>query len=68
MAHTPVADMVREHNGDYLVAVEDLEESHSVLLAALQAVYSDIELQNVEGGSAELNLIVQAALVKAKER
>lgn len=32
------------------------------LFRALLAVYQDIELQNVEGGSAELNILVQEAL------
>ena len=36
------------------------------LLEALQAVYADIELQNVSGGSDELNLQVQAVLAKAE--
>ena len=34
--HTPVTDQVRESQGDYLVAVEDLESSHADLLAALK--------------------------------
>jgi len=32
------------------------------LFEALQAVYKDIELNNVKGGSDELNLLVQQAL------
>jgi len=36
------------------------------LLEALKAVYADIELQNVEGGSDELNLMVQMAISKAE--
>ena len=38
------------------------------LLAALNAVYSDIELNNVEGGSEELAFIVEQAIAKAEER
>ncbi len=37
------------------------------LLAALKAVYQDIELQNVPGGSCELNLMVQEALALAEK-
>ena len=37
------------------------------LYKALLAVYTDIELQNVEGGSDELNIIVQEALENYKE-
>lgn len=36
------------------------------LLEALLAVYADIELQNVKGGSDELNLMVQAAIAKVE--
>lgn len=32
------------------------------LLVALKAVYQDIELQNVPGGSDELNVLVQEAI------
>lgn len=39
---------------------------HDALVAALQAVYRDIELQNVPGGSDELNLMVQAALERVE--
>lgn len=35
--HTPITDMTREQKGDYLVAVEDLENSHTALLAAAKA-------------------------------
>ena len=35
------------------------------LLEALQAVYTDVELQNMPGGSEELNLLVQAAIAQA---
>ena len=37
--HTPtsVTDMVREGTGNYLVAVEELEESHAALVEALAA-------------------------------
>jgi len=35
------------------------------LLNALMAVYQDIELQNAEGGSDELNVLVQNAINKA---
>jgi len=38
----------------------------SVLYKALLAVYQDIELQNVEGGSDELNIQVQEALAEAE--
>ena len=41
--------------------------SHDKLLAALRAVYQDIELQNVPGGSCELNLMVQAAIREAEK-
>lgn len=36
------------------------------LLEALEAVYQDIELQNVNGGSDELNFMVQKAISKAR--
>ncbi len=36
--HTPITDMVRERDGDYLAAVEELEESRDDLLAVAQAV------------------------------
>ena len=36
------------------------------LLEALQAVYADLELQNVKGGSDELNIMVQKALAKGE--
>ena len=39
---TPVTDMAREGDGDYLAAVEDLEASHARLLAACKAVYEDL--------------------------
>ena len=53
---TPIAkQIVREHN------------NYEALLEALLAVYADIELQNVEGGSAELNVMVSSALAKAEE-
>ena len=35
---------------------------------ALLAVYQDIEIQNVIGGSAELNVMVSEALAKAEEK
>ncbi|MDO8751346.1 MAG: hypothetical protein Q7K03_09430 [Dehalococcoidia bacterium] len=35
---TPITDMVRERDGDYLAAVEELEESHGDLLAVAQAM------------------------------
>ena len=35
---TPITDMVRERDGDYLAAVEELEESRDGLLAVAQAV------------------------------
>jgi len=41
--------------------------NHEALLSALKKVYSDIELQNVEGGSNELNFIVQEAIEKAEQ-
>lgn len=56
-------------------SIEDAQEvlGNAYLIAsapdmyeALLAVYQDIELQNVDGGSAELNLIVQKALAKAE--
>lgn len=31
---TPVTNLVRDHEGDYIEAVEDLENSHAALLAA----------------------------------
>ena len=37
------------------------------LVKALEAVYKDIDLQNVAGGSDELNLMVQAALKAEKK-
>ena len=37
------------------------------LIEALLAVYTEIELQNVPGGSGELNLLVQEALAKTLE-
>ena len=39
---------------------------HDELLEALRAVYKDMELQNVTGGSDELNGIVQAAIANAE--
>lgn len=36
------------------------------MLATLETVYQDIELQNVKGGTDELNLMVQAAIRKAR--
>ncbi len=42
-----------------------LIKSAPQLLEALQAVYKDIELQNVKGGSDELNLMVQEAIKAA---
>ncbi len=36
--HTPITDMVRERDGDYLAAVEELEESRGDLLAAVRAM------------------------------
>lgn len=38
-----------------------------IVLDALKAVYRDIELQNVPGGSCELNLMVQDALFTKAE-
>ncbi len=35
---TPITDMVREKDGDYLAAVEELEESRGALLAAARAM------------------------------
>ena len=35
--HTPITELVRDQEGDYLVIVEELEESHSQMLAALEA-------------------------------
>lgn len=54
-----------------IARVELLNTSESLnaeLLEALQAVYRDIELQNVVGGSDELNTMVQAAIAKAEGR
>lgn len=34
----------------------------------LLAVYQDIELQNVEGGSEELNLMVSEVLAKTEDK
>jgi len=42
------------------------KEMASKLYEALLAVYRDIDLQNVEGGSDELNLMVQEALTEAE--
>jgi hypothetical protein len=35
----PITDMVREQSGDYIKAVEAMEESHADLLAALQGLF-----------------------------
>ena len=57
------ADESMEANARHIVHCVNC---HDELLEALQAVYSDIELQNVKGGSDELNFIVQQALAKAE--
>jgi len=40
----------------------------SMQLKALKAVYQDIELQNVKGGSDELNVMVQQAIALAEPK
>ena len=45
--------------------IERLKKINADLLEALKAVYNDIEVQNVKGGSDELNLVVQEAIKKA---
>ena len=44
----PVTDAVRNHAGDYLSAVESLEQSHAELLEALQRIsdYSQVYSRN----------------------
>lgn len=55
---SPVA-LVHPRHIDEFLATPDIYK-------ALLAVYGDIELQNVKGGSEELNLQVQQALEKAE--
>ena len=38
MTQTPITDMVRDKTGDYLAAVEELEQSHAELLVAMVAL------------------------------
>jgi hypothetical protein len=45
---------------------EKLKADNTLLREALKAVYQDIELNNVKGGSDELNIMVQEALNKVK--
>lgn len=56
---------------DYIFKCVNSHDSDQVkidaLVGALKAVYADIELQNVQGGSDELNQIVQSALKQARE-
>jgi len=47
-----------------------LQEKNKInaLLEACKAVYQDIELQNVKGGSDELNIMVQQAISLAEKQ
>ncbi len=65
----PCGDMPLEEceaNAELMASAPDLLAENKKLKAALIAVYSDIELQNVQGGSNELNLLVQTA-IKARQ-
>lgn len=51
---------------DYWVDYCPLHKSAPKLYEALLAVYKDIDLQNVQGGSDELNILVQQAIAEVE--
>ena len=55
-------------NPDDIVRICCCVNSHDALLEACKAVYQDIELQNVKGGSDELNIMVQQAIAQAEKQ
>ena len=66
--HTPTQlDELTELAERLIEIVSKQRMKIDALVEALEAVYSDIELQNVKGGSDELNMLVQTALAQAKE-
>jgi len=54
-----VADM--SYDPELAAGIVSACNAHGELVKALLAVYQDVDLQSVEGGSDELNLLVQAA-------
>lgn len=64
--NTPVTDQVRDHSGDYLAAVEELEESHAALLETARAAADTLErITLVQSRSA--SIIQQTAKIVAKD-
>ena len=71
MTQTPVTDMVRDQQGDYLVAVEDLEASHATLLAAAKmsrCVDYAVELRLTDGAGGHIATLIDAAIEAAEGR
>lgn len=58
-----IAEYMSQSNAEFIVQTCN---SYYELLEALKAVYTDIELQNVQGGCNELNFMVQQAIAKAE--
>lgn len=57
--------IIQDRTADAYIVYCHKHSATLMLYEALLAVYKDIELQNVDGGSDELNIIVQQALAKA---
>ena len=66
---TPVTDMVRQHEGDYLAACRDMDEERNALLAAAESALEAIEsLVNQDPGDwFEVEMQLRAAIKLAKE-
>ena len=60
------ADSIRFMNEGPHKIINSLAQ-RDALLEACRAVYQDIELQNVKGGSNELNIMVQQAIAQAEK-
>ncbi len=45
---------------------QTVAESIKDMYEALKAIYQDVDLQNIDGGSDELNILTQKALAKAE--
>lgn len=58
--------MVREQDGDYLAAVEGLEESHTALLVQLKLCLALIEDENLDELHGDLAECVREAITKAE--
>lgn len=58
--------IIQDRTADAYIVFCPLHEVAPELYEALLAVYRDIDLQSVDGGSDELNILVQQVIAKVK--